>query len=391
MKIAKFGGAVLTAIIVLTGIISLHSGMSLPMPSYIISSSGSISYGGKITRQLHTEGKYVKDDLGNIVYLRGVNRPSGFTASCTGNWFEDGDWIWGAAYTGWTETGLRQRLQQMQDAGFNVIRLIMFAEWWINDASTNLGGQTTDVSFRYAMKETIRVAQEYGIYIVIVPWASDQGAQQEMPFPSNSIPNAQAFADFWASVATELKSYPNVLFELYNEPVGDYATWFNAVELAVNAIRQITDHIIIVQYGYCGDFSWVPSEHASWGASAGNILYSNHIYRWPWGATIDPSIYTYDGVRDVLLNNWGYDVVINDYPAWIGEIGPYTAASEQEYHETTWWRNVLQLLNDWEMGYAAWEWDQPGAGWDLQEPIGVAPYQPNERGRILIDMVGGTY
>jgi len=380
---AKFKIVSLTALIIV-GI--FYPATSSLIRNYGINSSGLIIY--PVTRPLHIQGKNIKDSNGNVVYLGGINRPSGFTASCTGNWFEDGDWVFGQAYTSFTETGLRQRMQQMKDARFNVVRLIFFADWWLYDMSVNIDGQPTDTSCRTAMRRTIEVAQDYGIYVVLSLYSSDAGATAEehfMPFPSNTIPNVQAFVDFWTAVASEYSDLPNVIFELFNEPTGDKAVWFDAVQQAIDAIRTITDHIIVVQYGFCGGFEWLTEYQLN--DPLGNILYSNHIYRYPPGATMYPGVESYDDIKNNLITNWSYDVAVNgSYPVWIGEIGASTLNPETS--ETTWWRNVLQLLNDWEWGYAAWNWDQPSSGWDLQNPTGVAPYLPNERGQILIDAIG---
>lgn len=340
-----------------------------------MSNSGSIV----MTPPLHIDGKYVKDALNRTVYLRGVNRPSGFTASCTGIWYEDGDWIWGSSYTQWRENGLRQRLQQLRDSHFNVVRLVLIADWWLNNRSTNLNDRATNITCREALERTVNIAQEYGIYCVLTPYMSEVGAPHDFPFPSTTIPDAQAFVNFWVQMATAFKRYPNVLFELWNEPAGDYDVWMNTSQACISAIRNVTSQIIIVQYGYGGYFDFVtdPRVHGV------NILYSNHIYRFPPGATIPADIYTYDQIKDLLLNHWNYDIALN-YPCWIGEIGAWSGYGD---NETQYWNNTLRLLNEWQFGYAAWEWDQLGTGWDLQQGMSVAPYPPNEQGQMLIDHI----
>lgn len=366
------------ALIMLIGTLNIITAVYFSTDHVDIENSGKIA----AILPLHVEGRYIKNSLNQTVYLRGINRPSGFTASCTGNWFEDGDWVWGQAYTQWTEKGLRQRLQQIKDCSFNVVRLIFFIEWWVNNSTTNLDGQTTNIGFRQAMRRTLEVAGEYGIYCVICPYASDQGKQQPMPFPSETIPDAQAFVNFWIEVAEEYKDLPNVIFELYNEPAGDLDVWLNVANMTIRAIRQITDKIIVIQYGYCGGFDWVPTAHALFG-DVENIVYSNHIYRYPPGATLPSDIYEYEDIKNYLINHWNYSIVFQ-YPCWIGEIGAWLPYGEEE---TRYWNNTLRLLNEWGLGYAAWCWDQLGVGWTLQIPGNSAPYLPNENGLILIDAI----
>lgn len=383
----KPNAAVLIAILVLVTL-SLNSVFSALTGSVIIGNSGNITTWTALP--LHIEGKYIKNSINQTIYLRGVNRPSGFTSSCTGSWFRDGDWAYGYSYTHWDETGLRQRLAQMKALGFNVIRCIMFIEWWVKNSTTNLDNQTTDKGFQFCFSETVRIAQEYGIYIIIAPWGSDAPDQSEMPFPTTTIPNQQAFIDFWLDVSSKLKQYPNVIYELFNEPAGSVNTWLNACNATITALRNADDqHIVIVQYGYCGGFvegslDWVDDPRIQ----GLNILYSNHIYRYPSGNTM-PATTSYDDYNEIsncLLNTWRYDLVVGKKPIIIGEIGASVAVSNTT-SETQYWTNALNLLNNWNMSYAAWNWDQPGSGWDLQTDLGQGPYPPNQRGQILVNAI----
>ncbi len=88
-------------------------------------------------------------------------------------------------------------------------------------------------------------------------------------------------------------------------------------------------------------------------------------------------------IRDWLIKQWRYDLVIGKYPVFIGEIGCYGDSSE----EKTWFANTLSLLNEWGFGYAAWGWDQIGIGFDLQNAPNNAPYPPNEKAQILVNSI----
>ena len=343
---------------------------------------------------LHTEGKYIKNETGSVVFLRGVNRPSGFTVSATGNWFENDDWIWGSTYSGgWSETGLRQRLQQIKDMGFNTIRLIFWEDWWQEDVKVYndngvekpLADQT--YGYRYMLEETVRIAQEYGIYIVLTPYGECCG-QGDMPFPGPTVPNQQAFADMWRNIAQTL-DYPNVLFELFNEPSGGYDEWMNAAQAAISSIRSVSDNLIIVQYGYCASFEFVTDSRIQ----GTNIVYSNHIYRYPPGSTLNGyygDFYTYDGIKNTLLNNWDYDVALaSNKPLYIGEFGRWYASDSKE---TQAFENLMKLMNEWGMSYTAWEWDHPWMGWYLQSDASAAPFPANTYGQMLSDYItsGGS-
>jgi hypothetical protein len=128
---------------------------------------------------------------------------------------------------------------------------------------------------------------------------------------------------------------------------------------------------------------WVSAQNTTWGASAGNIVYSNHIYHTA-GATIPQNLYSYDDVKNYLLNQRSYSQVVGKYPLWIGEIGAWVASGDLE---TQWFNNTLHVLNDWGVGYASWEWDQPGTGWQLQDNAYRAPFPPNANGQVLIQAI----
>jgi aryl-phospho-beta-D-glucosidase BglC (GH1 family) len=338
---------------------------------------------------LHTEGKYIKDASGNVVYLRGVNRPSGFTVSATGNWFLNGDWIWGYTYYGgWSETGLRQRLQQIKDMGFNTVRLIFWEDWWQDDVKVyNDNGVEKPLSdqtygYRYMMEQTVKIAQEYGIYIIYSPYGECCG-QAEMPFPGSAVPNQQAFADMWKQIAQTI-NYPNVLFELFNEPAGDYDTWMNAAQAAITSIRSVSNNLIIAQYGYAGSFDFVTDSRIQ----GTNIVYSNHIYHNVYGSTLwnyYGEFHTYDQVKNCLLDNWNYDVALaSNKPLYIGEFGHWYQGVNYEEEA---FNSTLRLMNEWNMSYTAWEWDHPWMGWYLQSDASAAPYPANNYGQMLAEAI----
>lgn len=56
---------------------------------------------------LHTSGSLILDSNNQVVYLRGVNYPSGFTASCAGSFPANNDWLWGACYTSLSSSSLK--------------------------------------------------------------------------------------------------------------------------------------------------------------------------------------------------------------------------------------------------------------------------------------------
>ncbi len=345
---------------------------SLLTDSVTIRSSGAISTSSQTIPPLHTAGAYIKDPSNTTVYLRGVNYPSGFTASCAGCFPANGDWLWGACYTSLSSTSLNARLAEMQNQHFNAIRLIFNPDWWRSNSATNLDGQTTTVHIREAMLQVIQAAQQYGIYCIICPWSTNFD-------PISACGGSQSsFVTMWTQAAQMYGDEPNVVFELFNEPNGNYDNILNAFVAATAAIRTVSQNLVVVQYGYCGSFDFV-DDYAPALQPYGNIVYSNHIYRYPAGATFSGSSGTTTSVCDsTLRNTWSYGTVIGRYPMYIGEIGAYTSQSG----DTAWFTSCLSVLNSYGAGYTGWEWGQDGTNWQLSTPT-TAPWSPNTNGQVL--------
>jgi len=360
------------------------------------------------TYPLHVEGRYFKNSLGEIVFLRGVLR-DGFLSSCTGFWQPEG----GSPTSGWStwdEVAVRAHMQQLKDYGMNVMRWPLNIEWWIKDMNTSLDGSPTNRHYRESVKDAIEIAQEYGIYIILNFYSVRlPGEQPKGPYPPYSnpgdeevIPNRSAFVNFWKEFAREMKDYPNVIYEVFNEPVGMPASeWFEVIQEVINAIRSIGDnHIILVQYGYCGGFQI--NEFLSLNDPTGNVGYANHIYRHPPGATMGSGIpaYTYDDVKKRLTEGWNgviinYDEAIDaKIPIVITELGPWTVESWNQTQEFIYYQNILQILNEWDISYTGSHWDNPWVYFRLQNfSETTAPFLLNEYGELLIVAVeeGGIY
>jgi hypothetical protein len=339
-----------------------------------IPASGIISSPTPTTMALHTDGPFIKNSLNQTAYLRGVNwLQCGFTISCTGSWYRNGDWIWGTAITSLDTTGLNQRLTEMQNYGFNALRLCVENSWWLNDMSTNMFGNPTTISCRTALLQTIRAAAQHGIYCILdFGWA-------------NAFSSTSSYVSAWTQIANAYKNEPNVLFELWGEPVITYSTWETATQQACAAIRGTgAENLILIQYGYCGSFDFV-DDIAPLVQQYGGIVYSNHIYRYPPGATFSTSdSTTVSAIDSKLRNTWSYNSVIGKYPMFIGEFGAWTDAGSAE---RTWCTNLLTVLNSYGAGYTYWAMGQPGSGWDMQSDAGSAPYPLNAMGQALVNAI----
>jgi aryl-phospho-beta-D-glucosidase BglC (GH1 family) len=111
------------------------------------------------------------------------------------------------------------------------------------------------------MKNVIQWAGERGLYVIFDYFAmknteGKQSGQETLPWPPYNrhpevVGSRAEFIEIWKSVARELGPFPNVLFELYNEPNGDEKAeteWFSFCQEAIAAIRAGVKNPIIVQW-----------------------------------------------------------------------------------------------------------------------------------------------
>jgi len=147
------------------------------------------------------------------------------------------------------------------DWGCNVVRLAMY---------TAEGGYITNPSVKAKVEEGIEAAIDAGIY-VIVDWH----------ILSDGNPNTykEQAKDFFKDIASKYGKYPNVIYEICNEPNGN-VTWDRDIkpyaEELVATIRAIdSDNIIIV-----GSGTWSQDIHdvAANPLKVSNVMYSLHFY-----------------------------------------------------------------------------------------------------------------
>jgi hypothetical protein len=359
-----------------------------------LETSGTILY--TLAPTLHIDGRWIKNSAGNILFLRGVNKV-GFEDLADGSWEADGQGGPGA----WSPYAVRANLDKMKSYGFNVVRLIQAVDWWINN----------EPNYKQHIKDIITWAGERGIYVIFTGYQVRNyfagGGQDPLPYPPYSlpgsetiIPSKEAFVNWWKDVGTQLGSFPNALFELWNEPVWDpdpsagFASWKPVVQQCINTIRTVSDNIVLVQWNY--DVWWNIGSHndLSWiqdlNLTGSNILYSTHSY--PDGLDA-PNHYSYNDLRNAL-QLCGVESVGNTFnkPVIIGEIGCNLAWTGQDLtNELSAFKNELTVFNDWNLSYLGWWWRNEGQFALLQPNESWIP-PPTQPGQILINAtaIGGT-
>lgn len=371
---------------------------SVTTKNLTIESSGTIAY--LQSRPLHVEGRYIKDDLGNVVYLRGVGQQPQWVDSEYGRWLtKEGT---NKRNFNWDKTMVTDVLNAIKSWGANTIRWHTVIEHWKDEVKYP--------GYRQRIKDVITWAGERGLYIVFdfysVVADGEVGHQQDkLPWPpytsrSDVMPNPDAFVDLWISVANELKVFPNVLFELYNEPAGPKEEWFPIVQKLVNAIRATgAQNLIIIQYGYDIHYNfdtgykygmeWINDLLTNYPFNLTNVVWSTHAYRTynAFGAWADGrKAYLYDDIKETFRQTNIYWVVETlNMPLFIGEFGvDYWQTGDDFRQELEALRNGLKIFNELGLHYTQ-TWFRNDGRWRLIDS-GVN-YPPNEAGQILKDAI----
>lgn len=382
MQIRKLWRLTLITVLLLTGVLVLPDAISWGSSLYknaTIYSHGTIVQGAL---PLHVDGRWIKDSMNDTVILRGVNKGQ-WVDHPTGCWMETGSSDAGC----WSFSAQKviDNLDYMLEWGCNVIRLHTTMDWWIDDYQ----------NFRYNIKTVIELANERGIYVIFEPCHvrnyQDGGGIDDSPLPwtgpwTDYCASIEDFVDYWRSVVDEMGSYPNVIYELWNEPHGDVEDWYDGWQQCIDMIRNEKgdNHIILIQWYYGqdgssnGNLNWVQD----YPFDQTNLAYSTHVYRGS-GAFNPGTLYEYDDVKTRCIER-NVKRIGEEWnkPLIIGETGQRMNATE-EYLA---FKNFLTIMNEWNIGYVAWLW-RSSTVYALLTPDTPFPCPPSPSGQTLIDSI----
>jgi len=350
-------------------------------------------------------GNKLQNQEGEIVQLQGVNQP-GFVDCPSGFWRPEG----GSTFSGlgeWNPDAVKANLDEIASWGANCIRMHQVGQYWIENTDTR-EGTPVGQAYKDNLKDIIEWAGERGLYYIFdyycdYPYPNDY--QDPLPYgQSGSLFTTEAeFVNYWSEVAEYLKSYPNVLFEIFNEPHSPATKeqYFTMAQDCINAIRQAgAKQPIIIQWDYS---IWTDLDYPHNGQGDGtldwiwnyplsdpqhNIVYSFHIYRGPWAQIHDSSgaLYQYEDIKAGFEDCAVY-TASQQYPILIGEFGAYYPDDRPE--EVTFFASVCRIAEEWGLNYIAWVWDTVG---HMSFPLldgGAWIPPPNSAGEVLISYFGG--
>ncbi|HTX90661.1 MAG TPA: cellulase family glycosylhydrolase [Anaerolineales bacterium] len=232
------------------------------------------------TPWLHTSGRFIQDPNGNTVILRGVSLVDVSVAdSRTRN--------------------ARQLIDMATDSSngwyARVVRLPVYPDAIDGQPGWNAG---PDAYFNNHLNPAIQECVARQIYC-IVDWhyISD--------YTSSAIDTSTRA--FWSYVAPKYANTPNVIFELYNEPINpdNWSTWKATAQPWVNLIRAAAPNNLILVGG--PRWSQDVAEAATNPFSGGNIAYVAHIYPQHGGqSTWDSWFGNSSSTVPYFITEWGW-------------------------------------------------------------------------------------
>lgn len=157
---------------------------------------------------LRVDGNRLLDGSGKPLQLRGVNASALEFVAAQGWSAAD---PWGGQAPDWRSI-----------AGWktNTVRLPLNEASWLGYTCTDGAGATRSAdpgrNYQRVVRQAVDAATAQGMYVILdLHWTAPA---RFCPLAQNPLPDVDNAPTFWAQLAAAYKSYPNVLFELFNEP-----------------------------------------------------------------------------------------------------------------------------------------------------------------------------
>lgn len=246
---------------------------------------------------LSTSGRFIVDEKGKPVILRGVNISSV---------------SWG--YHDWFPEAAKIAVKNW---GANVVRTRVYQD----DYFANPEG-----FFALLEKTVVNPARETGAYVILTPWIGN----------NESLPNKKTIT-FWQEIARRYQNDPAIIYDVLAEPhdVSRSQVW-EANQKLIEAIRQAHPKSLIMVTG------------VGWGREINSYLknplpYENIVYR--------TNPYNKAGEFEAIFGQ-----IARFYPVFIGEFGAdgYPPMSQESVSE------LLKLANQLSLGWTAWNFHSVG-------------------------------
>jgi len=187
-------------------------------------------------KSVSVKDNQILDQNGNVIRLLGVNK-SGTEYACFQGWgIFDGDFD-------------SNTLKAMQSWGINTVRIPLNSGCWLG-RNTGANQKYSGKIYRSAIMQIVKLMATHGMVAVLDLHANPPRSGKALK-STQAAPNEDAIA-FWRSVAINFRPQKNVVFDLFNEPMGiDWACWRDGC-LLKNGIKSVGMQILVTEIRMAG-------------------------------------------------------------------------------------------------------------------------------------------
>jgi hypothetical protein len=338
------------------------------------------------TLSVRVQGNHLIDAGGNKLQLRGVDVSGLEFAPIDGSPGPDG---WG---------GQKPNLSAIAAWKVNALRIPLNEASYLDYMTYNTDGSTHNPDpmgdYKQLVQQVVADATALGMYVILdlhknAPKGTINGALMEIA-PESSTQNQMADADnslaFWTAVAGDFKSYPNVIFDLFNEPYFDNVvapTGVSGTNVAWTILRDggtntlfYGDNTTFQQHWTSAGMQAMLNAVRATGATnvvmTAGVSWAQDTSQWVQFAPVDPlqqlacSWHAYPSSSNPagpgFPQNWTWAAAILNagYPIIIGETGDNSSSGATAL--------FMPVLLPWadlnDVSVLAWSWNAWGASSD---------------------------
>ncbi len=243
--------------------------------------------------------------------------------------------------------------------GANTVRLPLSEGIWLNGQSS----QSCSASqYQALVKQTVNSLAALKLNVILDLQWSDAGGQATLAGGPWAAPDADSVT-FWQQIATIYQSYPNVLFELFNEPhPSSWTCWLSpcsitdtnysqgcnctttltfsgvGMQALVNAVRGTGATNLVLVAGM--DWGYDLSQITSYPIQGTNVVYDSHPYPY----------------AEKLPGHWdaAFGKISATYPVISAESGQYDCG-------TSFMSQLLAYFDAHKISWVAWAWVVQGS------------------------------
>jgi len=246
-------------------------------PSFSALSSNDFTVNPSPALSVSVQGNHFVNGNGNTIQLRGVN-VSSLQGTPIQGWSPDNPW---GGQTG----DPTPNWNTIKGWAVNVVRIPLNDQSWLNLTCTEARTSNTKDAdpgnnYQQTVIQSVQDATAAGLYVILdLHWSAPGNI---CALEQGQMADADHSITFWSQIATTFKTYPNVMFELFNEPFFDQG--FSDYGLGAKA----WSHLMQGPNGTNGSFN-------SFAATGGIDQDGHQIVRHPFGGS-----WTVAGMQSML-------------------------------------------------------------------------------------------